>query len=355
MAKILYGVCGEGLGHASRSRILIRYLKKQHHEVSIVAGGKAYDFLSKEFTEVVKIESARLFYQNNEVRMLPSIITMGYRTLFGSIPSLLRVHHIIKKFKPDVVITDGDPISHYAARFTKGIRRISIDNPQVIMYRKYPVSFYEIPAWFMIYVAVALGVFGADKHLVYDFFDEPCNHKKVRFLKPLIQDGLLFQKPCYGNHVFVYQTVGAGRELLECLKTFDETFIVYGSQKEQSEGNIICKQFNENEFYHDISSAKAVITNGGFTVISEALYLKKPVFCLPIKNQFEQILNGKFVEKLGAGMSNREVNREKMNMFFNNIDQYINQLKQYNPGDQQETLKKIEEEILTLVSHPVNH
>ena len=28
MAKILYGLCGEGLGHASRSRILINHLKK---------------------------------------------------------------------------------------------------------------------------------------------------------------------------------------------------------------------------------------------------------------------------------------------------------------------------------------
>jgi len=37
MAKILYGVCGEGLGHASRSRILVNYLKKQNHEVRIVA------------------------------------------------------------------------------------------------------------------------------------------------------------------------------------------------------------------------------------------------------------------------------------------------------------------------------
>ena len=354
MVKILYGVCGEGLGHASRSRILIHYLKKQGHEIYIVAGGKAYAFLSKEFTDITEIESARLFYQNNQVRLLPSIISMGYRTLIGSIPSFFRVRRLIREFKPDAVITDGDPICHYAARLTKGIKRISIDNPQALIYRKYPIFLREIPAWFMLRVAVTLGVFGAEKHLVYDFFDEPSSDKRVRFLKPLIQDGILRQKPRYGNHVFVYQTINAGEELLELLKTFDETCIIYGCDKTQTDWNLVFKQFNEDEFYHDIAQAKAVITNGGFTVISEALCLKKPVFCFPIYNQFEQILNGKFVEKLGAGISSIRLSREKLNVFFDNLDQYKKNLEQYNPGDQQETLKQIEREILTLISGSSN-
>ena len=174
------------------------------------------------------------------------------------------------------------------------------------------------------------------------------------FLKPLIQEGILRQKPGYGNHVFVYQTIDAGEELLDLLKTFDETFIIYGCNKTQTDGNLVFKQFNEDEFYHDIAQAKAVITNGGFTVISEALYLKKPVFCFPINNQFEQILNGKFVEKLGAGISSMQVNREKMNMFFDNLDQYKKNLKQYNPENQQEILKQIEKEILEIISQTSN-
>ena len=56
MAKILYGLCGEGLGHASRSRILINYLKKKH-DIRIVAGGKAFSYMSKEFDSVYEIES----------------------------------------------------------------------------------------------------------------------------------------------------------------------------------------------------------------------------------------------------------------------------------------------------------
>src|SRR3989344_1202849 len=48
MAKILYTVCGVGLGHASRSAAIISKLLKKH-DVLITSYGKAYDFLKQEF------------------------------------------------------------------------------------------------------------------------------------------------------------------------------------------------------------------------------------------------------------------------------------------------------------------
>ena len=50
------------------------------------------------------------------------------------------------------------------------------------------------------------------------------------------------------------------------------------------------KSFSEIEFIQYFSTAKAVIANGGFSFISEAVFLKKPICCVPIKNQFEQFI-----------------------------------------------------------------
>ena len=47
MARILYGIAGEGAGHASRSKEVIRYLQKKGHELRIVSYDKGYDILSK--------------------------------------------------------------------------------------------------------------------------------------------------------------------------------------------------------------------------------------------------------------------------------------------------------------------
>ncbi len=48
--KILYGVVGEGMGHAMRSRVVLEHLVAQGHELEIMASGRATDFLSKRFS-----------------------------------------------------------------------------------------------------------------------------------------------------------------------------------------------------------------------------------------------------------------------------------------------------------------
>jgi uncharacterized protein (TIGR00661 family) len=42
--RILYGVVGEGMGHAMRSRVVLDELIKRH-EVHVVVSGRAYDYL----------------------------------------------------------------------------------------------------------------------------------------------------------------------------------------------------------------------------------------------------------------------------------------------------------------------
>jgi len=349
MAKILYGVCGEGLGHASRSRILIKYLKKKDHDIRIVAGGKAYKLLSKEFDQVYKSEWPMVLYKNNKVKIVHTLLRFIHRTIVGTTKKFFVIRKLIKEFKPDLLITDSEPISFYAAFFSK-IKRLSIDNPQVLLYRKYKVKFREIPAWLFLCFVLKISLFNANKYIIYDFSDEQIKDEKALFLKPLIQDGILKQKPTYGNHVFVYQTSISNEYLSQVLKKMDERFVIYGMNKNLTDGNLIYKKFNEKDFYQDISSAKAIITNGGFTVISEALHLKKPIFCLPIQHQFEQMLNGRFIEMLGAGVSYIKYGEKDLKEFFENIELYKKNLKSYDSGNQEGTLRIIDEEIRKLLS-----
>jgi len=350
MVKILYGVCGEGLGHASRSRILINHLKKKNYDIRIVAGGKAYRLLSQEFKHVEKIESAHFVYENNEARLIKTVFNTIYRTLFYTPKSFLKVKKIIEEYKPDIIITDADPISNTLG-FLKGIKRISIDNPHAMLYRKYDIKSNEFFAWFLLMMALRITMIKPQKYIIYDFSDEQIKNKRVLFLKPLIQDGILKQKSAYSNHIFVYQTVGSDEKLIKTLKKFNEKFVIYGFNKDIADDNLFFKRFNENEFYQDISQAKAIITNAGFTVISEALHLKKPIFCLPIQNQFEQMLNGKFIEMLGAGVSHIKYDEKGLKEFFENIELYKKNLESYNSGKQEEILGKIEEEIKKIITN----
>src|SRR5262249_18291204 len=66
--KILYGVVGEGMGHAMRSRVILAHLVAQGHEVEIMASGRAVDFLAKHFAGVNRIHGLHMIYEENRVR-----------------------------------------------------------------------------------------------------------------------------------------------------------------------------------------------------------------------------------------------------------------------------------------------
>lgn len=337
-------MCGEGLGHASRSRIVIKHLLQKNHQVSIIAGGKAYSYLSNIFQNVAKIEWPGVIYSDNAINIFHTMIHISYRTLVGSIPSFFKLRKRIKKEKPDVLVTDAEPISYYAARLSK-IPCVSIDNPQAMLYRKYSVSLSEIIPYIIFSVTIKLSLFGADKYLIYDFSNKQIAKENIIFLKPLIQQGILNQTPSYGNHVFVYQTSKTNNNLLTILRKINEQFIIYGFNKNYLEGNLQFKKFNENEFYEDISQSKAIISNGGFTVLSEALYLKKPIFSIPLRNQFEQVINGKFISQLGAGVSYDCVTEARLKNFLSKLSIFQKNLKKYDSGNQLETLEVISREL----------
>ncbi len=348
MARIVYGVCGEGRGHATRSRILIEFLK-ENHDVFIVAGGRAYDLLSKEWDAIERIESAHFVYRKGQAHLPLTILRTLYRTLVSAPASYRKVQQVIRTFQPDIILSDAEPLCFYAAH-KFGLKRVSIDNPHAMLHRKYPLAIREILPWLILVGAMKIVLFNADCYIIYDFFDSPSKHSNVVFFKPLIQKRICQQKQTEKDYIFVYQTTVTSDVIIPLLQSIDAQFIVYGHDIDTVDENITFRRFNETVFYEDIASAKAIVTTAGFTVISEALYLKKPLFVLPVKYQMEQVVNGKFVQQLGAGVARDTLCRKELVNFLDNLDVYRKNLKRYDPGHQQKILQGIELEIMQVLS-----
>jgi hypothetical protein len=70
---------------------------------------------------------------------------------------------------------------------------------------------------------------------------------------------------------------------------------VYGLRRDLTEdmvdGNVTYRPFGEARFIEDLRTARAVVAGGGFTLLSEAVFLHKPVLSVPVERQFEQVLN----------------------------------------------------------------
>jgi len=133
-------------------------------------------------------------------------------------------------------------------------------------------------------------------------------HSRVTFVQPIIRDEILQAKTSNDEHILVYQSTKTNKKLIPALHSCrDQVFIFYGHDEEGVDRNIHFKRFCTDDFITDLASAKSVITNGGFTLISEAIFLHKPLLCIPIERHYEQSLNAEMVAKLGYGMLTSDI------------------------------------------------
>ena len=153
--------------------------------------------------------------------------------------------------------------------------------------------------------------------------------------------------PVKGDHVLVYQTSTSNVKLIEILKKLNENFIVYGFNEEKVDKNLTYRKFNEDRFFKDLGSCKAVLANGGFTLISESIYLKKPVLSIPVKGQFEQIMNAIYLKRLGYGEYYEELDINIVKDFLSRLDIYNKSLLSYKQDGNKSLLKELD----SLIEH----
>lgn len=152
----------------------------------------------------------------------------------------------------------------------------------------------------------------------------------VSFVPPILRKEIIEATPSQGNHIVVYQTTQTNKKLIPALQGCpNEQFIYYWSNEDRQDKNICYKKFSTAEFIADLASAKAIITNGGFTLISEAIFLHKPLLCNPVENHYEQYLNSEMVAKLGYGISTNTFCDFEIQKFIDHLDEYQKNLQQY--------------------------
>lgn len=338
--RIIYSVAGEGMGHAVRSRVIIEQLQKQH-EVKVFAAGKAISYLSQHFKEVTPLKSMKIFYVNNKVSNLLTALLTAARLPF-MIFSFLKISICYARYKPNFLITDFEAVSNYAAQLFR-IPVIAIDNNCFVTQTKFDYPKKNFASYLKTFIAVKIVSPTANYYLIPAFFQATPKKENVVLTAPVLREEVKGLKTANGKHILVYQTTKTNKKLLRCLKQIGERFVVYGFEKEKTDANLVFKKFNEKEFYKELATSKAVILNGGFTLMTEALFLKKPILAFPIKGQFEQVVNAHHLEKMKLGMKSEKTETKKIKQFLQKIPEYKKNLKQFkfNNPDTVEELQKV--------------
>jgi uncharacterized protein (TIGR00661 family) len=121
---------------------------------------------------------------------------------------------------------------------------------------------------------------------------------------------------------------------------------VYGFRRDLAEevvdGNVHYRPFSERGFVDDLRTARAVVANGGFTLLSESVYLHKPVLASPVRKQFEQVLNARYLELLGYGLETEAIDAAALGGFLERLPDFDAKLAGYAQDGNRELLAALD-------------
>jgi uncharacterized protein (TIGR00661 family) len=239
---------------------------------------------------------------------------------------------IFKTFQPDCAITDFEPMTAYLAHHYN-LPLISIDNQHRIRYMTYPCPARLQKERRMTVSIIRAMVPRPDVSLVTTFYYGEAKNERTFFFPPIIRDAVLTRRPSDDGHVLVYLTSGF-ESFLKLLRSFPrERFRVYGYDRDEQDGHIVCKPFSNAGFLQDLTSCKAVMATAGFTLMTEAFYLRKPYLALPMRGQFEQELNAYLLARLKYGINLRRIRTEAVGNFLYRLPEYKSHLNTYRAED----------------------
>jgi uncharacterized protein (TIGR00661 family) len=312
--RALFLVNGLGLGNSTRCHAIIQRLLERGANVEVITSGNGKWYFDGH-NDTGKVHAIEAFYyasHNGRISIPRTLLSVGEFRRIAKRNAVV-VERVLDTFRPDVTLTD----SVYTTRPMKrrGIPIVALNNADVVhkSYRLFDqkprsiaMQFYAIEEMDYLFHRARVDMVlspSLDASL-------PEVGGNVRRIGPIVRRGYESD----GN-------VGPVRRVLVMLS--GSRFGSAVALKEKSYPfhiDVVGReaptdvQLPPNVVFHGrlkdnasiVRAADLVLVNGGFSAVSEAFALRKPMVVLPIPNHAEQWVNGRTIEKLGVGFMAHE-------------------------------------------------
>jgi len=308
MPHVLYGVCGEGRGHAARVRAIIEMCRGRA-VFTVLASGRAYEMLAPRYRsapDVTVREVSGLHFRYRGQRVC------YWRSLWANLPWLGRLRRLVDQAvrlvadrPPDLAITDFEPLTARIARRFQ-IPLLSIDHQHYLSHANLsflPRRLQRRARWLARFIPMYYS--WQQETIVSSFhrFEPHPANAAARHVGVLLREEVARLPSTVGEHVLVYQRRHLPTELRQYLVGCRRPVRVYGVGRLPREGGVEYLDVCEAGFARDLASCQALICNAGNQLVGEALYHQKPVLAIPEAGNFEQELNGYCLQHCGGGMN----------------------------------------------------
>ena len=287
--KILYAIQATGNGHISRAEALLPLFKK-FAEVDILVSGTSAD-IKLDYPIKYRFRGLSfIFGKNGGIDVWKTIRSINVLRFLKDVNSLdLRDY--------DVVINDFEPVSAWASVFEKK-RSIALSHQYSLLNSKVPKSSKKafLARGILKYYAPAKDGYGFH----FQKYDK-------NIFTPIIKNDLISRETQDKNQYVVYLPAYNDQKIIAVLHKISFTsWIVFSKHTLNAYriGNISFYPISKNEFNNSLLISKGIICGAGFETPAEALYLKKKLLVIPMKNQYEQQCNAEALKKLGVPVLN---------------------------------------------------
>ena len=346
--RILYGVVGEGLGHATRSRVVAAHLLGRGHEVKIVTSGRALPYLREHLPDVEEIWGLSFVLEQGSVNNWKTF-KANVRGSGRGVPSDWRHgSQLARLYKPDLVISDFDGFAYLFARaHRKPV--ISIGNIQMVDRCRHDAEILKgvrrdyLAARALVHAKLTL----ADQYLVTTFFTAPIRKPRTLLVPSILRPEILAVTPEPGDHLLVYGRIG--ETAIAALEESGLACLVYGARdgltEDVVERNLRYRPFANEGFIEDLRRCRGVVASAGYSLMSEAVYLRKPMLALPLAGQFEQEMNARYLDRLGYGTRASALDGPALDRFLERDRLHHEALAGYEQDGNVETLEAVDRAI----------
>lgn len=288
--KLLYAIQGTGNGHVSRAREVVPILRRYAQVDVFLSGGNSsvrLPFPVKYFSKGVS-----MIYDNkggiDYLKTLSQLNVCRVRREISDLP--------VEEY--DLVINDFEFISARAAR-KKQVPSIAFSHQAALLsdYTPKPGSMFS-PGWMVLkYYAPAPYAVGLHFNRYDDYIFTPVIRNEIRQLEPVEK-----------GHYTVYLPAVGERELLDVLQLLPGVRWQVFSRTTRypyTEKNVDVFPVQHETFVKSLAGCNGLLTGAGFESPAEALYLKKKLFVIPIRGQYEQYCNAAALGEMGIPAASR--------------------------------------------------
>lgn len=285
--RILYAIQATGNGHISRAREIIPYLQNYGEVDLLISGNQAEVGLSYpikyKFTGL-----SFIFGKKGGIDFYKTIRNAKIRRLIKDIWRL-PVHDY------DLIINDFEPVTAWSCRL-KAKWSIGLSHQAAVLNESAPQSKKKDSIGRFVlrnYAPASMSIGLHFKKYNSDIFT-PIIRNEIRALTPSCQDHYTVYLPAYKDKKLIYM-------LNKIPGTRWEIFSKH-SKKSYKVLNTQVQPINNEKFAKSMASSKGVLMGAGFEGPSEALFLKKKLMVVPMRNQYEQQCNAAALAQMGVAV-----------------------------------------------------